>query len=126
MGQDRGAPVRRALLGAVVGVLLISGAPAPAHADTYRDPRYEQVRQCIVHRESRGQYHRVNRWSGAGGAYQFMPRTARTVARWMGRPDLVYVPVQQWSKRSQDAAFWRLWDHGRGRSHWYSQSRPCW
>ena len=36
----------------------------------------------------------------------------------MGRSDLVGVPPETWNRYEQDMAFWVMWDHGAGRSHW--------
>jgi hypothetical protein len=58
---------------------------------------------CVRNRESRGQYSAVNRSSGAAGAYQFMPQTARNTAMHAGRPDLANRPVTSWSAADQDA-----------------------
>lgn len=127
----------------VMGLLLglaarVDGAPAPTHASSiseipaskyrgkYYNPRYEWIRKCVVYRESRNHLRVVNRYSGAGGLYQFLPSTARVVARRMHRPDLVWVHPSRWSRKAQDRAFWVLWNHGKGRSHWYSRTRPCW
>jgi hypothetical protein len=56
---------------------------------------------CVRHRESRGDYRAVNP-SGAAGAYQLMPATARAVANRAGRSDLAATPVVQWSPTDQD------------------------
>ncbi|MBI2705484.1 MAG: transglycosylase family protein [Actinobacteria bacterium] len=58
---------------------------------------------CVRNRESRGQYSAVNGSSGAAGAYQFMPQTARNTALRAGRPDLAGRPVTSWSSADQDA-----------------------
>ena len=134
--------VRRALVAASLSAaLLFTAVPAvsAAPADTsrgnvaassyrgkYYSPRWERARRCIVWRESRGQYRVVNRSSGAAGAYQFMRRTSNEMARRMGKPWLIGVPASRWSRADQDRAFWMLWNHGKGRSHWYSRSKPCW
>lgn len=57
---------------------------------------------CVRNRESRGQYSAVNP-SGAAGAYQMMPGTARATANHAGRPDLANRPVTSWSRADQDA-----------------------
>lgn len=56
---------------------------------------------CVRHRESRGNYHALNP-SGAAGAYQLMPVTARQVALRAGRPDLASTSVLNWSAADQD------------------------
>ena len=57
---------------------------------------------CVRNRESRGQYTAVNP-SGAAGAYQMMPGTARNTANHAGRSDLANRPVTSWSRADQDA-----------------------
>lgn len=134
--------VRRALVAAVLSTaLLVAGAPTVS-ADTsrsrgiasmpstsywgkYYDARSERARKCILYRESRGKYGIVNRRSGAAGGYQFMRRTSNAVAKMMGRRDLIGVPANRWSKKTQDRAFFTLYNHGRGRSHWAGGSFPC-
>jgi hypothetical protein len=131
--------LRRALVAVPLSLaLLLTAAPATAHTGSPRDvrssaytgkfysPRYEAVRKCIVHRESRGHYGVVNRYSGAAGAYQVMGPLRRYGAKKMGKPWLAGTPVNRWSRADQDRFFWTVWDHGRGRSHWYSRSKPCW
>jgi hypothetical protein len=56
---------------------------------------------CIRYRESRGNYRALNP-SGAAGAYQLMPVTAREVARRAGRTDLAATSVLDWSPADQD------------------------
>lgn len=69
---------------------------------------------CVRWRESRGDYRALNP-SGAAGAYQLMPETARTIAQRSGRPDLAATPVLHWSPADQDlmAAMLLSWQ-GRG------------
>lgn len=127
----------------VAATLAFTAVPAPAQADTsrsrgiasvpfssyhgkYYSPRHEQARRCIIWRESRNKPTVVNRSSSAGGLYQFTPTTARNVAKMMGRRDLMWVHPSRWSRKSQDQAFWTLWNHGRGRSHWAGGSWRCW
>jgi len=96
----------------------MSGIGPSAYTGEYYDPAYESTRQCIVGKESTGNYAVV---SGNGlyhGAYQFHQNTANTAAVKMGRPDLVGVPPEQWNRYEQDMAFWVTWDHGAGRGHW--------
>jgi hypothetical protein len=57
---------------------------------------------CVRARESRGDYGAMNA-SGAHGAYQMMPITARETALRAGRSDLAATPVLNWSKADQDA-----------------------
>ena len=95
-----------------------NGYAPSAYTGRYYRAGYEPLRQCIVHRESRGDYAARNQRSGASGAYQFMLRTSNEVARRMGHPELVGRPAGTWSKALQDEAFFTLYDHGRGISHW--------
>jgi hypothetical protein len=92
----------------------------------YYNPRWESVRKCIVQRESGGNYQAKNKWSTAAGAYQFLISTSNAVARMMGRGDLVGTSARYWSKYDQDRAFWTLFNHGKGRSHWNYPPRQCW
>ncbi len=93
-----------------------------------RPPWVADVARCIRHRESRGNYRVVNHSSGSAGAYQFMLSTSNYVARsLMHNPRLVGVPANRWRKRQQDRAFRLLFDHGRGRGHWWLDGGPqCW
>lgn len=95
-----------------------NGASGSSYRGSHYAPGYESLRQCIVHRESRGNYQARNPSSGASGAYQFLLSTSNEVARMMDRPDLVGRPAATWSHYEQDTAFWTLFDHGRGISHW--------
>lgn len=85
----------------------------------------ESVRRCIVKRESGGNYRIRSRTTDtdgryAYGAYQFQTPTFRAVT---GLPG----PASAYSKAVQDAAFYKLFDNGRGRSHWYLKGGPnCW
>lgn len=88
-------------------------------------PDVERVRKCILRRESGGNYHAVDpkrRWFGA---YQFEPPTSDTAARRMKRPDLVGLTADQWKPADQDAAFYVIYDQGRGRAHWAGGRYPC-
>lgn len=80
----------------------------------------EKVRRCIVWRESRGQYRALNRHSGASGAYQFMDSTWHHVTHLPGK-------AMHYSKHTQDAAFYKLFNWGKGRRNWYLTGGPqCW
>lgn len=78
---------------------------------------------CVKQRESRGDYGAYNP-SGAGGAYQMMPDTANTVAKWMNRPDLVGIGAQNWAPVDQDAGALVLYQH-MGESPWHYPPKPC-
>jgi hypothetical protein len=89
------------------------------------DPAVERARQCILDREGGSDYQAVDpshRWFGA---YQFHLRTSNFAARKMHRPDLVGVPANQWAPEDQDAAFYLVYDRGRGKRHWAGGNYPC-
>jgi hypothetical protein len=69
------------------------------------------IAACIRKYESGGNYRALNSSSGASGAYQFMDGTWQSVTGLPGKA-MNYSPAQQ------DAAFWKLWNNGRGASHW--------
>jgi hypothetical protein len=95
-----------------------NGIQPSAYTGRYYRSAYEGFRRCVVHRESRGDYTVRNSSSGASGAYQFLLSTSNEVARMMDRPDLVGRPAGTWTRAEQDQAFYTLYDHGRGASHW--------
>ena len=66
----------------------------------------DYIKQC----ESGGDYSAVNPSSGAGGAWQFLPSTWRSVGG-TGLP-------QNATPAEQDKRAAILWDNGRGASHW--------
>jgi hypothetical protein len=104
--------------------------PIKAHRPARTTPRVsrsgqrtEQVRVCIVHRESRGNP-QTRRTDGgtASGLYGFTRGTWQAVT---GRSDDAW----QAPARVQTAAFYALWDSGRGRHHWNPDLpgvRRCW
>ena len=94
------------------------GIGPSAYTGEYYDPAYEATRQCIVNKESTGNYSVVSSNGMYHGAYQFMQSTSDAAARAMGREDLVGVPASQWNRAEQDEAFYTMWNHGAGRSHW--------
>ncbi len=73
--------------------------------------------ECVKQRESRGQYAVVNGSSGAAGAYQLMPETARNTALHAGRGDLAGSPASSWSRADQDAMAQHLLQW-QGKSPW--------
>lgn len=79
----------------------------------------EGVRLCIIARESGGNYNAQNRYSTASGAYQFLDGTWRAVTG-LGGSAKDYPPAVQ------DAAFYKLFDNGRGKSHWNYPPKQCW
>ncbi|AXQ63292.1 hydrolase [Streptomyces phage Comrade] len=74
------------------------------------------IAACIRKYESGGNYRALNPSSGASGAYQFMDGTWQSVTGLPGKA-MNYSPAQQ------DAAFWKLWNNGRGASHWVTAPR---
>lgn len=98
--------------------------PASAYRGKFYNPRYESVRKCIVHRESRGHYGVVNRYSGAAGAYQLMSPLRRFAAKKMGEPWLAGIPANRWSRYNQDRAFYVI-VHYEGLKHWRGGNIRC-
>lgn len=93
--------------------------PDSKYRGKYYAPKFESTRKCIVWRESNGKL-RVTNPSGAGGLYQFMPSTWRA---YTGLPG----GAQNYSRKVQDRAFWKAWNHGKGKNHWrYGANYPCW
>lgn len=88
----------------------------------------EKYRQCIVHRESRGNYRARSTSSSAAGAYQFLQRTWDVTAQRAGHPELVGLRPSRASRLVQDFMFWSAWDMGNGKHHWSSRwgGYPCW
>lgn len=89
------------------------------------DPYVEKIRKCLLKRESEGQYSVVDPSKRWFGGYQFAMVTSNTAARRMKRPDLVGVPANKWSPADQDAAFYVIYECGRGRKHWAGGRYPC-
>lgn len=87
------------------------------------DQEVERIRRFIIWRESRGNYAAVDKKQRWFGAYQFAVRTSDVAARRMKRPDLLGIPANQWSQKDQDAAFYVMFDNGRGRQHWAGPMR---
>ena len=104
----------------------------------YYDKRFEQYRLCVVQRESGGRYGESS--SAHIGAYQFSYSLAASALRAMrseiedvyGRPGLAALdrldgkPMYTWNRFWQDAAFWTIFDGGRGWSHWSAQWGASW
>lgn len=102
------------------------GIRASAWTGKGYSPRWENVRKCIVKRESEGQYGVINKGSGAMGAYQFMPNWNNGLAYMIGKPKLRNVPINQWSRVDQDHGFWVAWNNGAGAKHWSGGRYNCW
>lgn len=98
-------------------------APSPARPEPkvwpgQGEPAIEKARRRILAREAGGNYGAVNASHTCFGGYQFRLRTSDLAARRMQRPDLVGIPASQWSKEDQDAAFYVIYDRGRGKRNW--------
>jgi len=89
------------------------------------DPEVERVRACIAAREGGGSYLSVDASHRWFGAYQFQLATSNEAARRMHRPELVGVPAHRWSPEDQDAAFYLIYDRGKGKGHWAGGGYPC-
>jgi hypothetical protein len=105
-------------------------APATPETDAHKwpgqgDPNVERVRKCLLKRESEGQYAVVDPLKRWFGGYQFAMITSNTAARRMQRPDLVGIPANKWNPSDQDAAFYVIYDCGRGRKHWAGGRYRC-
>lgn len=94
------------------------GVRPSAYIGPFFSARYERTRQCIVKRESGGNYTVTSPGGTYRGAYQFNQGLGDYAARLMKRPDLVGQGVHTWSRFEQDKAFWLVWNHGSGASHW--------
>jgi hypothetical protein len=105
----------------------VVGVRASAWTGRGYDPRWENVRKCIVHRESRGNYGAKNRHSSAQGAYQFLDKFWRVpLSEKLNKPRLADAPIRTWSRVDQDRAFWLIWNHGKGKRNWALQGNQCW
>ena len=89
------------------------------------DPAVEKVRRCILARESGGDYSVADPTRRWFGGYQFQLRISDLAARRMRRPELIGLPASEWSPLDQDAAFYLIYDRGRGRRHWAGGRYPC-
>lgn len=101
-------------------------------------PGKEDVRRCIMDRESNFNY----RANGSGlyfGAYQMSAALARgatymmqtEVAKEMGDEGVALVkalrqaPPNTWNRYWQDRAFWTIWRGGEGAGHWRGGAFNC-
>ena len=100
-------------------------------------PAREDVRKCIMERESHFNYRADN--GHYRGAYQMSGALARG-ALWMMKPEikaemgargiaklneLMHTPVVKWNRYWQDRAFWTIWRKGKGKSHWRGGAVKC-
>ena len=102
-------------------------------------PKREDVRRCIMDRESNHDYRAVSAGGLYRGAYQMSRPLAigathmmmAEVRREMGEPgvemlrQLRKLPTQQWNRYWQDRAFWTIWRDGDGRRHWRGGAWGC-
>lgn len=102
-------------------------------------PKKEQVRRCIMKRESWHNYRAVSRGGHWRGAYQMSKPLARgatwmmtkEVRREMGAEGVAIVkdlrkrPHQTWNRYWQDRAFWTIWAKGDGKHHWRGGGKNC-
>ena len=101
-------------------------------------PAKEEIRRCIMDRESNFNYRVV----GAGlyfGAYQMNRGLAigathmmeKEVAKEMGAEGVAIVRALRktapntWNRYWQDRAFWTIWRKGAGAGHWRGGSHSC-
>jgi len=100
-------------------------------------PAREDVRKCIMDRESHFNYRADN--GHYRGAYQMSGALARG-ALWMMKPEvkaemgargiakineLMHTPVVHWNRYWQDRAFWTIWRKGKGKRHWRGGAVKC-
>ena len=88
----------------------------------YYMPKKEEIRKCIIYRESRGNYRSDG--PGGAGAYSFIQTTWDLYAPRAGYHHLVGVRPSKVPKFIQDAVFWRTWDWGNGKWHWSTRWNP--
>jgi len=100
-------------------------------------PGKEDVRRCIVLRESHANYRATN--GTYHGAYQMSRALARgatwmmqkEVRREMGEEGVAILKAlrktsaNNWNRYWQDRAFWTIWRDGAGAQHWRGGSHGC-
>jgi hypothetical protein len=105
----------------------------------YYMPNREQVRRCIMKRESRHNYKAISRGGLWRGAYQMSKPLARgatwemtrEVRKEMGAEGVAILKklrktsIHKWNRYWQDRAFWTIWDKGKGKHHWRGGGRNC-
>ena len=105
-------------------------------------PQQERFRECVAHRESRGNLRAQNRNSSAQGKYQFLDNqwrnglaymvTAALKDRGVGvkglKRELRSTPIKNWGPLLQDVAFAEVLN-ARGKwsgwKHWYLAGSKC-
>lgn len=100
-------------------------------------PGKEDVRRCIVLRESHANYRATN--GTYHGAYQ-MSRALAVGATWMMQKEvkremgeegvailreLRKLTPNKWNRYWQDRAFWTIWRDGKGSRHWSGGAHRC-
>ena len=100
-------------------------------------PAQEDVRRCIIDRESNFNYRATN--GTYHGAYQMSAALARG-ATWMMQKEvrkemgeegvaivqaLREVTPNKWNRYWQDRAFWTIWRNGAGAGHWGGGAHSC-
>ncbi|HEV8025550.1 MAG TPA: hypothetical protein VGP37_11765 [Candidatus Nanopelagicales bacterium] len=101
-------------------------------------PKKENIRRCIMDRESNHRYRAVSAGGMYRGAYQMNRELARGATFMMQKevkkemPEAVTqvkklrkIPTQQWSRYWQDRAFWTIWRKGKGKHHWRGGAWKC-
>ena len=116
----------------------IDGYRHSTYTGRYFAPNREQYRLCVVQRESGGNYDEGT--YGHTGAYQMTYSLAQGAISTMlpevratygsagveALEDLRGVPVHQWNRFWQDAAFWTIFNFGAGWRHWSSEWGANW
>jgi hypothetical protein len=116
------------------------GVEPSTYKGQWYSKRAEEFRQCVIRRESHGNYRAVNHL-GYAGAYQFgrdwqhgLPYMVAAELRAMGmwpkaakrvRVILQRLPINRWSREMQDIAFFVAYAHGKGMRHWYLAGSWC-
>jgi hypothetical protein len=102
-------------------------------------PGKDDVRKCIIDRESNANYKAVSAGGLYRGAYQFSRGLAIGATHMMEKEvrkefgdsaveivqRLRQMPIQQWNRYWQDRAFWTIWRNGKGSSHWGGGAWSC-
>lgn len=120
----------------------LKGFEPSLYRGKYFSKRSERFRECVIERESKGNYRAANASSSARGAYQFLDNAWRESLVHMLRPEakkhgllpqvrkLNNKPIHKWSRYWQDAAFYTVYNHdgpGSGAHHWgtFGQTHSC-
>lgn len=134
-GDGRQAENRAAMFGAAAFDLM--GFEPSLYTGKWFMPNKEDVRRCILDKESNFNYRATN--GVYHGAYQLSAALAvgatwmmqREVRKEMGEEgvkivqDLRQVTPNKWNRYWQDRAFWTIWRNGEGRDHWGGVAAGC-